>query len=342
MVVQAGASFSTFSIRFPIMLKSYQLQNGGLKGTAVPEGAEIPASSLWLDLVNPTIEERRATDRYLGMELPTRPEMEEIEVSSRLYQEDGGFFMTALILSQSDTDRPLADVVSFVLAHEKLITVRYIDPQPFRAFAARIDRGVVYASKAEAILMGILDVIIDRTADVLERVGAEIEAVSRDIFDTGSAQGLGRRDFQLVLRTLGSKHDLTGKMRESLLTINRMLTFLSQALDTKPNKDVKAHVKTLSRDVQSLQDHTSYLTSKLSYLQDATLGLINNEQNNIIKIMSVAAMVFLPPTLFASIWGMNFTHMPELRWPLGYPIAIIVMIVSAVLPYLWFKRRGWL
>jgi magnesium transporter len=276
------------------------------------------------------------------MEMPTRPEMEEIEVSSRLYQEDGGVFMTALVLSHTESDHPVADVVTFVLAHEKLITVRYIDPQPFRTFAARVDRGAVVANKAESILMAILDVTVDRMADILERVGSEVEAVSKDIFDVETAAALGRRDFQSVLRTLGRKHDLAGKMRESLLTIGRMLTFLTQALDTKPNKEVKGHLKTLTRDVQSLQDHTSYLTGKLSYLQDATLGLINNEQNNIIKIMSVAAMVFLPPTLFASIWGMNFTYMPELHWPLGYPIAVIIMIISAVVPYIWFKRRGWL
>ena len=135
---------------------------------------------------------------------------------------------------------------------------------------------------------------------------------------------------------------LTSKMRESLLTIGRMLTFLTQAIDNKAQKDVRAHVKTLVRDVQSLQDHSSFVASKLSYLQDATLGLINNEQNNIIKIMSVAAMVFLPPTLFASIWGMNFHHMPELDEVWGYPLSILVMIVSAVLPYIYFKRRGWL
>jgi magnesium transporter len=145
-----------------------------------------------------------------------------------------------------------------------------------------------------------------------------------------------------VLRRLGRKHDLTGKMRESLLTVGRMLTFLTQALEGRTSKDVRTHIKTLTRDVQSLQDHSSYLGSKLNYLQDAMLGLINIEQNNIIKIMSVAAMVFLPPTLFASIWGMNFTHMPELSSPAGYPISILVMIASAVVPYLWFKRRGWL
>ncbi|HEY8697226.1 MAG TPA: magnesium/cobalt transporter CorA [Rhizomicrobium sp.] len=324
------------------MLKSYQLQNGGVRGAVIAEGSDIPEGSLWLDLINPTMEERRAVERYIGMEMPTRPEMEEIEVSSRLYQEEGGVFMTALVLSHTDSDHPVADVVTFVLARDKLITVRYIDPQPFRTFVARIDRGVVTATRAETILFAMLDVIVDRMADVLERVGAEIESVSQDIFDVERARAIGAKDYQGVLRTLGRKHDLAGKMRESLLTIARMLTFLAQALDTKPNKDLKGHLKTLTRDVQSLQDHTSYLTSKLSYLQDATLGLINNEQNNIIKIMSVAAMVFLPPTLFASIWGMNFRFMPELSWPLGYPLAVVVMIVSAVVPYIWFKRRGWL
>ncbi|MBV9062088.1 MAG: magnesium transporter, partial [Alphaproteobacteria bacterium] len=163
-----------------------------------------------------------------------------------------------------------------------------------------------------------------------------------DIFQHDDEQRLGSKDFQGVLRTLGRKHDLTGKMRESLLTLGRMLTFLSQAFESRQDKETRGHVKTLTRDVASLQDHTSFLTAKLSYLQDATLGLINNEQNNIIKIMSVAAMVFLPPTLFASMWGMNFQYMPDLHWRLGYPFAIIVMIVSAVVPYVWFKRRGWL
>ncbi len=324
------------------MLKSYQQQNGGLKGSIVADGTEIPEGSLWLDLLNPTLDERRAVDRYLGMELPTRPEMEEIEVSSRLYQEDGGIFMTALILSHTDSDHPVADVVTFVLAKEKMITVRYIDPQPFRTFAARSDRGIVPGGKAEAVLMSLLDVLIDRLADVLERLGAEVEAVSRDIFDTERGQQLGSKDFQGVLRTLGRKHDLAGKMRESLLSLGRMLTFLAQAFESRTNKETRGHVKTLTRDVASLQDHTSFLTTKLSYLQDATLGLINNEQNNIIKIMSVAAMVFLPPTLFASIWGMNFQYMPDLHWRLGYPLAIIIMVVSAVVPYIWFKRRGWL
>ncbi|HEV2560996.1 MAG TPA: magnesium/cobalt transporter CorA [Rhizomicrobium sp.] len=324
------------------MLKAYQLQNGGLKGAEIADGGEIPAASLWLDLFNPSAEERRAVDRLLGMELPTRADMEEIEISSRLYQEEGGLFMTALVLSHADSEHPMADVVTFVLAHEKLVTIRYIDPQPFRTFAARCERTSVPATTAEAVLLGLLDVIVDRMADILEHIGKEVEAISRNIFNGDGKKTIGARDFQSILRALGHKHDLSGKLRESLLTIGRVITFLTQALDTKPGKDTKAHLKTLTRDITSLQDHSSYLGSKLNYLLDATLGLINIDQNNIIKIMSVAAMVFLPPTLFASIWGMNFRDMPELNWMLGYPLAVVVMIVSAVVPYLWFKRRGWL
>ena len=325
------------------MLKVYQRQNGGLKGALIPEGDAVPADSIWIDLFNPTPEERRLAGTALGLEMPSRADMEEIEVSSRIYQEEGGTFMTALVLANAESDRPIADVVTFILAQEKLVTLRYIDPQPFRTFAARCERGGVNVGTGELALTSLLDVIVDRMADILERMGAEVESVSRDIFgDPTTGKPMASKDFQNVLRLLGRKHDLSGKMRECLLTLSRMMSFLNQAMDDKKHKDVRAHVKTLTRDIQSLQDHTAYMSGKMAYLQDATLGLINIDQSNIIKIMSVAAMVFLPPTLFASIWGMNFTHMPDLHWEWGYPIAIVVMIISAVLPYWYFKRRNWL
>ena len=324
------------------MLKVYQLQNGGLRGTDIAPTGEIPATSLWIDLLNPSLDERRAVDKFLHMELPTRADMEEIEISSRLYQEDDGVFMTALILANSESDTPKADVVTFVLAHDRLVTIRYIDPQPFRTFAARCERTSHYANKAESVLLGLVDTIIDRMADVLERIGNDVEAINHEIFNPAAKKPIGAKDFQGVLGRLGMKHGATSKMRESLLSIGRVLTFLSQAVEGKANKDVKAHIKTLTRDVQSLQDHSSFIAGKLSYLQDGTLGLINNEQNNIIKIMSVAAMVFLPPTLIASIYGMNFKFMPELDWFYGYALSLLLMIVSGIVPYFWFKRRGWL
>jgi magnesium transporter len=246
-----------------------------------------------------------------------------------------------MVMAQTDTDLPTADAVTFVLTPERLVTIRYIDPQPFRTYALRCERSVVNAARGEFVLMQLLDAIIDRMADILEKTGADVEIISAEIFSPVSHK-MGTRDFQGILRRLGQKHGLTSKMRESLLTIMRMLTFLTQSVDNKHNKETRTHVKTLVRDVQSLQDHSSFVATKVSYLQDGTLGLINNEQNNIIKIMSVASIVFLPPTLFASIWGMNFHHMPELDETWAYPVAVVIIIISGILPYVYFKRRGWL
>jgi magnesium transporter len=250
--------------------------------------------------------------------------------------------MTVIVLANAESEEPVADVITFVLARQKLITMRFIDPLAFRTFATRCERGSVTPASADYVLMGILDVIVDRLADVLERIGADVDGISREIFNPGLSNGLNAGDFQAILRRLGRKNDLTGKMRESLLTIARMLSFLSQQTEGKPLRDIRSHIKTLTRDIQSLQDHSSHVTQRLGYLLDATLGLINIDQNNIIKIMSVAAIVFLPPTLFASIWGMNFHVMPELGAEVGYPIALVVIVISGILPYAWFKRRGWL
>src|ERR1700741_2521116 len=326
------------------MLKAYRQQTGGLKSVAIGDADPIPADALWIDMLNPTLDERRKVDSALGIEMPTRAATEEIEIASRLYQEEGALFMTAMVLAQTDAEIPQSGAVTFVLSAERLVTLRYIDPQPLRTYTMRIERTSVSASRPEIVLMQIIDTVIDRMADIQEKTGLDVEAISRQIFEPaegGRAVHTGK-DFQEVLRSLGRKYDLTSKMRESLLTIGRMLTFLNQAFESKAHKDVRAHIKTLSRDVLSLQDHSTYLSNKLTFLLDATLGLINIEQNNIIKIMSVAAIVFLPPTVLASIWGMNFHNMPELDWVWGYPIAIALILISGALPYLYFKRRDWL
>lgn len=322
------------------MLTVYELQNGLLKKSDRADPAS--ASVTWIDLLDPTQAEREQVGLALQLELPTRADMEEIEMSSRLYSDDASTFMTVSVLANSDTEHPVADVVTFILSRNKLITIRFIEPQSFRTFMTRCERSTVHVSSATTVLMALVDVIVDRMADILEKIGADIESISRGIFHGEPSKPLSSQDFQNVLRQLGRRNDLNGKMRESLLTISRMLGFLGQLLEASPENGVRSHIQTLTRDIQSLQDHSSYLSGKLSYLLDATLGLINIDQNNIIKIMSVAAMVFLPPTLIASVYGMNFKDMPELEWTLGYPVSLALMVVSAIVPYLWFKRRGWL
>lgn len=316
----------------------YRIRNGIL--AAVPSAETQVQDALWYDLLNPSQEELAAAGAWLGLAMPSHADMQEIEASSRLYQEDGGLFMTAVILSNTESETPGADVVTFVLARGKLATLRYIDPHAFRTFLARADRGTVRVGAADQVLGGLLDAIIDRMADVLERISDDVEGISHRIF---AANPGGQRDFPGILRDLGRKNDLTGKMRQSLVSIGRVISYMTEnSTLSEGRREIRAHLKTLSTDIQSLLDHSSYVAGKINYLQDATLGLINIDQNNIIKIMSVAAMVFLPPTLFASIWGMNFRDMPELHLWWGYPMAAAIMVASAIVPYLIFKRKGWL
>ena len=317
-------------------------RRGCLVKVEVAPDAPLPPEAVWIDLVAPTQEEERRVESVLGVEVPTREEMQEIEISSRLYEENGALYMTATIVAKADTEHPEASAVSFILAGDRLVTVRYAEPQPFALFSARCQRAPGAYSRGEAVLAGLLDSLIDRIADVLERIGLEVDDISHEIFEH-SARPSGGSDFQDILRRLGRRGDLTSKVRESLVSVGRLLMFLTQASAAqKIAKDLRNRLRTMSRDVLSLTDHASFLSSKINFLLDATLGMINIEQNAIIKIFSVVAVVFLPPTLIASIYGMNFAYMPELQWPFGYPMALLLMLASAVTPYLYFKRRGWL
>lgn len=310
--------------------------------------------AVWVDILRPSKDEERAVERALGLDVPTLEEMSEIEVSSRLYTEDGATFMTAMMLSHTDGDNVVLSPITFILRGEQLVTVRYAEPRSIDAFIARCQKSASY--NADGVMAGILDGLIERIGDVLERTGHELDALSDSIFSISAPRPGGEvpppaqkqprrkpRNYQSVLEQVGRKGDLLSKVRESLISFQRLLAFGAEiAAVRKPGKEYEGRVRTLSRDVQSLSDHTGFLTQKINFLLDATLGMINIEQTGIIKIFSVAAVVFLPPTLIASIYGMNFNVMPELSWPFGYPMAIGLMILSAIVPYQFFKWRGWL
>jgi magnesium transporter len=299
---------------------------------------------VWIDLLHPTKEEEDSVEQLIGVGIPTREEMEEIEISSRLYAENGAYVMTATLPAQADGDRPEMLPVTFVLAGTRLVTVRYHEPRAFQTFPLRAEKADMGCTSGETILISLLEAIVDRLADVLERASREVVDISHDIFQSTEKKASKRdRDFQEILQRIGSKEDLVSKIQDSLLTLQRLSGFLANVVGKDINgKDVRARVKTLSRDVISLSDHASFQTQKITFLLDATLGMINIQQNAIIKIVSVAAVVFLPPTLVASVYGMNFEIMPELKWFIGYPMALGLMVVSAVLPFWFFRRKGWL
>lgn len=323
------------------MIRGYSIQDGRL---IEAQASRLKLEELvWIDLVGPSDEEEAQIEQQLGIGIPTRDEMEEIEISSRLYREDGAVFMTAILPAHADGDEPDMQPVSFVLSGQHLITVRYHEPRAFQTFPQRAAKVAMGGETGEGVLIALLETIVDRLADILERAGRDVDDTSRVIFRRRDGRPAKTQDFQATLETIGRKGDLTSNIRDSLVTLDRLAGFLSQhvAAEDKP-REHRVRVKTLTRDIRSIADHAGFLSQKITFLLDATLGMINIEQNAIIKIFSVAAVVFLPPTLIASIYGMNFDYMPELEWLLGYPFAIGLMVLSAILPFLFFKRQGWL
>ena len=298
--------------------------------------------AVWIDLIEPTKEEEAWVEKILAIEVPTQEEMREIELTSRLYKVDDTLFMTAMMIAQSSSLSPQYDSVTFALTPKKLITIRYIEPQSFKLLSNNLLKTTknYYASD---ILIALLEATVDRLADVLEYVGQQLDEYSHHIFQHDYINGAKHKpDYQKLMQNIGIKSNLTTKVRESLINFNRIIVFFRQSIDITKAKESKIRLINLMKDLDSLSDYANFISNKINFLLDATLGMISIEQSAIIKIFSVAAVIFLPPTLIASIYGMNFQFMPELSFKWGYELAIVMMLISAWLPYKYFKHKGWL
>lgn len=305
----------------------------------------IPPGAIWIDLLNPTRGEEKLAEAVLGQNIPTREEMAEIEPSSRLYERKGALFMTASVIFGITDGKPDNDPVSFILTDELLITVRYVDPKPFIAFSDHLYAEPEVAGNAFLALARLLDTIVDRLADELEETARQVETVSSQVFEKQARAGRAKRKaatrLEALLLRLGGVQRLLAELRESAVSTGRLLSFLG-ASNLAASDESHRHIESLQGDIKGLLAHSDFLADNLTFLLNASLGLITLEQNFVMKIFSVFAVVLMPPTLIAGIYGMNFTHMPELNWLLGYPFALVLILISAVLPYWLARRSGWL
>jgi magnesium transporter len=301
------------------------------------------SSAIWIDALNPEADEIKFIEKQFGLQLPTKEEMYAIELSNRLYQENNAFFMTISVISNADTNNPLLQPISFILKQDVLITIRYIEPHPFREFISAKDKISCENLDGKDVLMSLLENIVNRVSDILEMRGHEIDDLSKKVFRPTKLTVKGRQstNFEIILKKIGSNGDIISKSRESLATLSRMVSYIRNN-KLKLESEETARIELLDIDIRSLSDHATFINNKINFLLDATLGMISIQQNNIIKIFTVATMVFLPPTLIASIYGMNFSHIPELNWKFGYLFALILMLFSAYIPFKYFKKKGWL
>ena len=330
------------------MIKIYQR-------SVAKTGIESPAKEtddwsdvVWIDLQNPTPSEIKQVETKLGIELPTRNEAQEIEVSSRLYTENRALFMTATIMVRADKPDLTTSAVTFIYRSQHLVTLRFDSPMPFRTFALRFERNRGNYVTAQKVLLGLFDEVVDRVADILEFVAADLNDLSTTIFDEENVEP-GVLDYTKLLGRIGRNGARTANARESLVSLQRLHGFFTEMCGSQQGEELEENWRIAGKDVAALADHATFMSNKVTFSLDATLGRVNSEQNTInsqqnriIKLFSVLAVVLLPPTLIASVYGMNFAHIPELQWRWGYPFSLGLMLVSAIVPYLVFRYKRWL
>ena len=326
------------------MLRTYGPDcNGSL--VEAGRGGSIPESATWIDLEEPTKEEERLVEKAVGLSVPTRDDLIEIEPSSRLYEKNGALYMTLSTLRGVEEGHPTSEPIGFVLTDRRLVTIRYADPKPLRAFVSHVRGEPGIARDASSVLVRMLDAVIDRLADELEDAGAEMEKISQRIFAREvDERRIPARQLTALLTRIGRAQRLLAKVRETTVSALRLLNFLigSERMHGPQETGARDHLVSLQTDATALLDHGGQLVDDLNFLLDAALGLISVEQNAAMKLFSWAALVFLPPTLIVGIYGMNFTHMPELDWLYGYPMALGLVVASAILPIWYLRRRGWI
>lgn len=320
------------------MIAAYQFENGRLVPLA--RGTPIDAA-LWVDLYKPLPGQEDLTNS-LGVEVPSLADMEEIEISNRLYRENGIDYMTVVLPGMSETLQPMSGPVTFILTPARLVSVRHHVPRPFETYPDRADKVGPGCDCAEKVFLGLIEEIIGRLADLLEGSGRALEGVSRAVFASDQRQKTAA-GLQDALERVGRESDLVARIRLSLLTLERAVSFFGQTLGDRPvGEMLRPVVKGMMRDLQALEVHGDYLSTRVAQATDATLGMINLLQNTAVRIVSVVAVLFLPPTLIASIYGMNFHFMPELDKAWGYPLALGLMVASAAATYTFFKWKHWL
>lgn len=325
------------------MIKAYRANGEAVAISAATPPAALPDDTVWIDLLRPNKEEDQLIEAFLGIEIPTREDLKDIEPSSRLYTADNAVFMTASLVCRADSEQPEITDVAFVLAKNMLVTVRYAEPRSFDLFSAAMHRIPGGCANGTVLVSRLFETIVDRTAEILEMAVSRVDGLSLQVFD---AQRTGKRRpphyLEARLMDVAAHHRLVAKTRDSLASLSRVLTFLYALPAVQESKETKELCRSISLDIQSLSEHASFISGNITFLLDASLGLINVEQNAIIKIFSIASVVFLPPTLVASLYGMNFKFMPELDWTFGYPLALAAMVVSAIIPFYFFRWKGWL
>lgn len=323
------------------MLTIFRDPDGIARRSASPD---LPEAVIWIDLIDPTPEETAFAESRAKVRVPTVEALSEIESSSRLATEDDVIYLSVAVVARGDTPEAFLSPAGFILTRNVLVTVRFVALSTFDVVAERVRREPGLRS-APAVFVALLEAMVDRGADVLERLGAELAQVSKTVF-RGRASRPGRlaganEALHQALIVVGTTGDRLALARDALLGIGRISPFVLSLRKSWIVPEFEAKLDAVTKDVASLNDFEGHLSNKVQFLLDAILGFITIQQNDLFKVLTIVSVVGIPPTLMAGIYGMNFKYMPELNWPYGYAYGLAVIALSALAPLAWFKWRGW-
>jgi magnesium transporter len=320
------------------MINVFVLQNGRLSQIPIESREDlVNVTPVWVDLTDPSDEERDWVSSIFGVMLPDEDEVKDIEASARYYEADNGdLHLRSDFLLEEDEGESRVVTVAFILARNMLFSLHNDDLPVFRLVRMRARSRPGSIGDFKDVLLDLYSTDVEYSADALEGIYQNLEEVSRSVLQ----KDISDQDAAASLNAMAREEDLNGRIRRNMMDTRRAVSFMMRGRLLSPDQFDDA--RQILRDIESLDGHTAFLFDKINFLMDATVGFININQNKIIKIFSVASVAFLPPTLIASIYGMNFRILPELDWSFGYPFAIVLMIASAVTPFLYFRRRGWL
>ncbi|MDD2165585.1 magnesium/cobalt transporter CorA [Glaesserella parasuis] len=321
------------------MIRAFSLNNDRL--VSVDENIQNQFNeAIWIDLIDPTDEERGVLETRLDQTLAEEHELEDLEASARFFEDEDGLHLHSFFYCLDDDDYADIATVGFTIRDGRLFTLRERDLPAFRLYRMRSRRAKLIDGNAYELLLDLFETKIEQLADVIENIYADLEKLSRVVLSTHEGENKGEHNFDDSLAELTELEDASSKVRLCLMDTQRALSFLLRKTRL-PNNQLE-QARDIMRDIESLQPHNESLFQKVNFLMQAAMGFINIEQNRIMKFFSVVSVMFLPATLVASTYGMNFEFMPELGFKYGYPMAIGLMICAAATPYLYFKRKGWL
>jgi magnesium transporter len=323
------------------LLTIYRDSSGPLRTS---QTLNLPDEIIWIDLLNPTDDEKEFVESRTGLRVPSIEALSEIESTSRLIVDHGVIYLSTPLVAQGDTADYYLSPAGFVLSPRILITVRFADLPVFHAVADKVRTDETLRSSA-GVFTTLMEALVDRGADVLERLAGALDQISKSVFrgDPNKKRHTVRSNeaLRLALAKIGTIGDRLSQARDVFLGIDRIVPFVVSLKQDWIIPEFESRLAAVAKDTASLNAYEEHLSNKVQFLLDAVLGFINIEQNDLFKILTIVSVVGIPPTVMAGIWGMNFKSMPELSWGFGYPMSLAVIVLSAVIPLIWFKWRGW-